>query len=74
MLGLGVSIKGLSRMTDNRNYVLVHDQDVPRVAEHIGRAMADIGVTLVTAETLGAHHAALHALRTDDVALEFDDT
>jgi hypothetical protein len=73
VLGLGVSIKGLSRMTDNRNYLLVHDQDVPRVAEHIGRAMADIGVTLVTAETLGAHHAALHALRTGDVALEFGD-
>jgi hypothetical protein len=60
-------------MTDNRNYLLVHDQDVPRVAKHIGRAMADIGVTLVAPETLGAHHASLHALRTGDVALQFDD-
>jgi hypothetical protein len=60
-------------MTDNRNYVLVHDQQVLRVAKHIGRAMADIGVTLVAPETLGAHHASLRALRTGDVALELGD-
>jgi hypothetical protein len=60
-------------MTDNRDYLLIHDRDLPRVLEHIGPAMADIGVKLVAPETLGAHHASLRALRTGDVALEFDD-
>jgi hypothetical protein len=60
-------------MADFCNYLLIQDDDVLRVSEHLGHALADVGVKVVPPETVGAHHATLCSLQQGKVVLWFAD-